>query len=256
MSGQEITLDGARRLTERIRLVALNVGEGIDKLKALATEARAADVHTVLGYASWQAYLADVLGDTPLRLERDTRKELSVELTALGMSTRAIAPILGISHMQVKRDIDAGVTNVTPEPFIPTRVPHPLSDEPGAVTKLTGTNPAAESYWSPEESFVGAHPITGEVIEPAEPAARTVGGLDGKTYTVTPAAPRRKPLTDAAKDIGWEIRKATEKLQRITNDDRFTRNKEEVAAHIRGHLMFAVEACQDLLDNLNQSQED
>ena len=60
--------------------------------------------HIALGYASWPAYLADVLGETPLRLERDVRQELVAELTAQGMSTRAIAPIVGASVAQVKRD--------------------------------------------------------------------------------------------------------------------------------------------------------
>lgn len=83
-------------------------------------------------------------------------------------------------------------------------------------------------------------------------------GLDGKSYTApaAPAAPRRKALTDSAKDIGWDLRKAADKLTRLTEDDRYARNKEEVAALIRGHLMFTVEVCQDLLDNFNQPQED
>ena len=237
----QIDVDGARRLTERIRLTAVGVGEGIDKLKLLVTQAKESRAHIALGYASWQAYLADVLGETPLRLERDVRKELSAELSEQGMSTRAIAPIVGVAFKTVARDIESPVSN----------------DTPARVDRFDRDVAEAEAATSPP---ITADQFTGEIIdaEIVEPKpARVIEGLDGKTYTATPMrTPQRKPLTDAARDIGWELRKATEKLQRLTEDDRFTRNKKEVAAHIRGHLMFTVESCQDLLDILNQSQED
>jgi hypothetical protein len=57
-----VSVDEARRLTERIRLTALTVREGIEKLQALVERARAGHVHETLGYPSWTAYLADTLG--------------------------------------------------------------------------------------------------------------------------------------------------------------------------------------------------
>jgi len=57
--------------------------------------------------------MADVFADAPLRLERDARQELVAELASQGMSTRAIAPIVGVSNKTVHEDI-AGVTSVTP----------------------------------------------------------------------------------------------------------------------------------------------
>jgi hypothetical protein len=91
------------------------------------------------------------------------------------MSTRAIAPIVGTSHMQVKRDIDAGVTNVTPEP-------NPIA----SVEPDTG-------YWSPESGF-DSNPLTGEIIEAPVTVTethtiKTVTGLDGKTYRHRPERP-------------------------------------------------------------------
>ena len=85
--------------------------------------------------------LADVLGETPMRLERDTRQALVAELHEQGMSSRAIAPIVGVSQMQVVRDV-AVETNVSPAP-------------------KAAAEPEPAAYWSPDESFVGAHPITG-----------------------------------------------------------------------------------------------
>ena len=156
-----LTLDlaGARRLTERIRLIAQNVSDNVEKLRDLVQEALAADVHTILGYTSWPAYLSEVLGEEPMRLERDVRKELSIELAAQGMSTRAIAPIFGVSREQIRIDI-AGDNNLSPAPVI---------------------NVIAS---------------TGEVVDPTPVATepRTVIGLDGKSYP----APERKAIKPSA----------------------------------------------------------
>lgn len=63
---------------------------------------------------------------------------------------------------------------------------------------------------------------------------------------------RRPPLPDAAMRAGHEFRKSVERLERIASDDRFAANKEQVATHLRGHLSYAVEVCQDLIDQLNE----
>lgn len=56
-----------------------------------------------------------------------------------GMSTQAIAPIVGASKDTVHRDLIAGVSNETPAP---EPEPAPLTDEPGQVIKLTGVSGA------------------------------------------------------------------------------------------------------------------
>jgi hypothetical protein len=175
----EISLSDARRLTERIRLMALTVGENIDKLKALVAEAKESESHIALGYASWQAYLADVLGETPMRLERDTRQALVAELTTQGMSTRAIAPIVGVDNATVHRDLGR-VANATPAPA-----------------------PVVEQSWSPDTGF-NAHPFTGEIIEP--PAPRAVEGMDGKTYKMPTKKARRAESPSAELTLINDIR--------------------------------------------------
>lgn len=97
-------------------------------------------------------------------------------------------------------------------------------------------------------------PVT-ESETPVEP--REVVGLDGKTYTKPPSKPqRRRALTDQAHDAGWELRKAAERLARIREDDRFSRNKEEITAHLRGHLIYAIETCQGFLDDIETGAGD
>ena len=85
-----LDVNAARRLTERIRLIAQNVADNVEKLRELVAEAKDSNAHVALGYASWTAYLQDVFGDEPLRLARDVRQELVAELTAQGMSSREI----------------------------------------------------------------------------------------------------------------------------------------------------------------------
>jgi hypothetical protein len=68
-----------------------------------------------------------------------------------------------------------------------------------------------------------------------------------------PRAVSRRPLPDFARDAGIDLRKAVERLERISADDRFGQNREQVASHLRGHLSNAVEVCQDLLDRLNNN---
>lgn len=78
-------------------------------------EAKAGNAHLALGYASWTAYLSEVLGEEPMRLARGERQEMVQMLSAEGMSTRAIAPIVGASNFTVSKDLQ-GARNLTPEP--------------------------------------------------------------------------------------------------------------------------------------------
>lgn len=235
---QHLEVSDARRLTERIRLVAVTVSDNLDKLKSLVVEAREGNVHIVLGYASWTAYLADVLGQTPLRLERDVRQELVAELSAQGMSTRAIAPIVGVSREQVRIDV-AGDKKLSPG-ALDAAIDKWLEGPAGAVLD---TDTGEVTYPDPVTEVTETHTV------------KTVTGLDGKTYTPTPPKkPNRRAITDTARDAGWEIRKAAERLERIREDDRYSRNREEVAAHLRSHLLYTIETCQGLLDDLNKAE--
>lgn len=210
-----ITEPEARKLTEKIRITAHNYADARQKLQQYVAEAKAGNAHLVLGYASWTAYLSEVLGEEPMRLARSERQEMVQLLSAEGMSTRAIAPIVGASHETVSADM-RGVRFLTP----PT-----LSDEPGPIVKLTGPNSAA-----------------------------TVTGLDGKSYArPEPAAhpaPKRRPITDQAADAGWDLARAVEKIERIITDDRLPANREVVTSHIKQHLVNSIDKLTTLLNTL------
>lgn len=101
---QHMSADDARRLTERIRITAHNYAEARDKLVALVQEAKDGNAHEALGYESWTAYLSETLGAEPMRLARDDRQDMVRVLSAEGMSTRAIASVVGVDQKTVSND--------------------------------------------------------------------------------------------------------------------------------------------------------
>lgn len=222
---QVITADEARRLTERIRITAHTARESIEKLHTLLAEAKQGEAHTALGYPSWTAYLSEVLGEEPLRLARDQRQELVGFLAGEGMSTRAIAAIVGVSNFTVSKDLQ-GVRDLTPEPE-----PDPQETARSAVAAAFAQRD-----------------------EPAEPAKVT--GLDGKSYpkpapTPPRAAPRRA-LTDQFFDASYDLTKIIERVERLAADDRFPQNAEKVSAKHRTDLLRAINALQGVVDRLPQ----
>lgn len=200
----------ARRVTERIRIAAHNYSEARTKLMERVQEAKDGNAHIALDYASWQAYLAEVLGEEPMRLARDERQDMVKMLANEGMSTRAIAPIVGANFATVSRDLQATVAFAT-------------VDEPRVSHGLDGKT--------------RTHQPRPDLTDDPEP--------------VEPPKPKRRPITDQARDAGWEIRKATERIERILSDDRFSRNKDEMATSMRGHLEYVIESCQGFLDQIN-----
>ena len=156
----------AQRLTQRIKITASSVRDGLFKLRNLVEEARRSNVWQVLGYPSWTAYLADTLADEPMRLGRDERQELVSYLSGEGLSVRAIAPIVGVSKSQVATDIEVSSSGHLNDPTVEDR--HAVETAP---------------------------PVDGAArVEAVPEPPRAVTGLDGKTYKrpeprPTPAVP-------------------------------------------------------------------
>lgn len=242
MTGVMVLLSAgeAQRLTQRIKLLAGGVRDNLYKLRNLVDEAKASNAWQVLGFPSWTAYLVDTLASEPMRLDRAERQTLVEYLSGEGLSTRAIAPIVGVDQKTVVRDL-AGEAYASPT-------------EP--VDQIARDVAEAEAQSMPPALI--ANPQTGEILEEgteSEPVlsivtethtVKTVTGLDGKTYTQQPAQSRRSPLIDDARSAGWALRKAVERLERIKADDRFTNNKVEIMAALQPHLDFANEAISGL----------
>lgn len=93
-----------------------------------------------------------------------------------------------------------------------------------------------------------------DTTETGTPTAPTAVDLAPEPIQpATPAAPRRRPITDQVRDAGWDLRKSVERIERLAADDRFEPQKEKVTPQLRGHLTDAIASLQAVLDRLNNS---
>lgn len=158
---ETLTEAEAQRLTNQVRLLLSSMLDQRDKVVGLIREARARHAYTAMGYPSWTAYVADEFADAIPRLSRDEQIALTVELAEMGMSTRAIAPVVGLSRATVARDIhNSGVSHETP-PKVAA----------GTQEEVDGS---ADSRFNSEATSSTRAPVT---------------GLDGKVYKM-PERPR------------------------------------------------------------------
>jgi len=201
----EMTVDGAERLSERISDRLDTIADNYVKVMPLIREAINRNVYAILGYASPGAYVKDRFGDALGKLGAELRREVVKELSNAGMSTRAIAPVVGSSFKTVARDLESPVSYDTP------------NREPDTIDRDVAE---AEAATRPPI----AHPITGEVLDDSEVTethtVKIVTGLDGKEYK----RPEPKPVVvgDAALKLNAEtaskeLGSALEVLSRFGN---------------------------------------
>lgn len=144
------------------------------------------------------------------------RRQLVGMLSAEGMTTRAIAPAMGVSQPAIsqmkKRMEDADSNGDVITPVITPQAVSPVS---------------APSAPKPDQAPV-----------------RKVTGLDGKKYSATkPNAqqdnkPKRRPLTDQFREATLNITRDCNRLERLTTDDRF---KKAVNVHDVSSVKWTLE---------------
>lgn len=165
----------AQRLTTKIQLRLDVIADNVEQVIPMITEAKAGSVHEVLGYRSWTEYVAEEFGGRLQRLARVDRRPLVQLLADQGMSTRAIAPILGVGKSTVARELAAGVPDGTPEP-----------------KPVVGIAAAGDASASPEP--------------------KPVVGIDGKTYTRPNAVQRADEATGREQALAEAVMKRSETL--------------------------------------------
>lgn len=251
-TGEVIEFDkaAAERRAERITLRLDAIADNYRAVLPMIREAIEKRDDLALGYRSPGDYVSDRFGQSLSGLGIEVRRAVVGELTEAGLSTRAIAPVVGVSDRTVANDQKAGAKD-----FAPASEPSGFHS-PGE--RIDAGEPMSTTDETPEGGVAPSTPETVEVQSPDvgvgnTPAPRPpVTGIDGKTYQRPESPkPRRRPITDQSRDAGWELRKSVERIERIAADDRFTANKNEVAAQLRGHLQNAVEVCQDLLARID-----
>ncbi|MGW1246967.1 hypothetical protein [Streptomyces sp. NPDC002535] len=188
---QDITLahNQARALTDRIKVA-------VEGTWLLIQEAYTSRAWAALGYDTWDAYCTAEFGQARLRLPREERQEVVASLRENGLSTRAIASATGVSQMQVSRDLrSSGEPNVSP------------------VTGTDGKTYTASRPQPAPDLLAGD-----DWVQPAGP---------GFEAAVTPPPkPKRRPLPEAFTDAGRDLTRAAERLARLTEDDRFAKNRD------------------------------
>jgi hypothetical protein len=108
-----LTATEADRLTTKIQLRLTAIADNSDAVVPLIEQARIGDAHVALGFRSWTEYVSAKFGGALARLTRGERLPLVELLSDQGMSTRAIASVVGASKSTVADDL-SGVQIRTP----------------------------------------------------------------------------------------------------------------------------------------------
>ena len=249
-----LDVDAARRLDGRIRRMSAATAEHFGKLFDLVTEARQGDIHLALGFTSWTAYLADALKELGTVVNAVERRQLVDWLAHQGMSERAMARALGCSQPTIHRDRVAAqaqrqvIQNESPE-----------EPEPGPRLLLTVVRQSETAPLSPRqeqglsESLRQNREKISAIIE-AEKYPPITTGLDGKQYknqgdVVRDIKRRQEPISKPFSRVTSELTRATERLDRLRQDERFKRNTETLRQRY-GDLMRARDAIDRTLAGL------
>lgn len=182
-TGEIVEFDraAAERRAERINLRLDAIADNYRAVLPMIREAIEKRDDLALGYRSPGEYVRDRFGQSLAGLGIEVRRAVVGELTEAGLSTRAIAPVVGVSHMQVARDISTGVTDVTPAP---RATPDPKVDPQGALDAAIANATAIFNQAPEGESRLAA------TATPAQTARPPVTGIDGKTYSRPTPTPK------------------------------------------------------------------
>lgn len=180
----------AEQVTSRIKLLVENVAATTEKIITLIEQAESGKAWQALGYQSWTAYVQSEFAESLTRLQRAERIPVVQKLSSTGMSTRAIASVVGAGKSTVDRDL-AGVPDGTPAPAPVTGI--------DGKTYLRNGKPTAEAM---------------EALSKDVPEVRR--------------KPRRPSLPDAYWNAVYDLDKAVRRLEKLHADDRFAQHQKDL----------------------------
>ena len=220
------TQEQARVLTDRIKVA-------VEGTWHLIQEAYTTRTWAVLGYDTWDDYCNAEFGQARLRLPREERQEVVASLRDSGLSVRAIASATGVARNTVREDLrQVG-----------------QFDPPGEITGADGKTYAASRPTPEPEQHVWIEPgaDTADEDEEAEPIEAEI--VD-EPLAPEPPKPKRRPLPEAFTDASRDLSRGAERLHRLTEDDRFNRNRETIHHHMP-ELVTALEHTASLIKAMN-----
>ena len=219
-----IELDEAKRRVDRVKSGVERIW---DDLVVLYRER----AWSVLGYQSWDALCDAEFGGTRIALPRQQRQEVVCDLRESGMSTRAIASAVGVSAMQVSRDLaDPTVTKVTVD------VPASITGLDGRTRTTTSNRPGAPPQpiepWDPTEGLSADDlaMMSQELV--LAPLTEVINQLDEISRDA-----ERQHLPHVVDEDGVIIPPFdSQRLQLQAAADRFQLAAEHIAAYLRSTL--------------------
>ena len=257
----------AERITTRIRLRLDAIADNYVAVMPLIREAIERGAWVALGYNGVSQYVSECFGDALQHLGVEVRREVVRELSAAGLTTRAIAPVVGVSQKTVSRVIKASESHDSlAAPAAPTGEPYEewRCEVCGGVD--SEGDPEDCTCGEPDYDQIGRDAaLEAQAVAAAQHQAqqRPLIGLNGKTYQrpqpaapvqAEPAAPRRRPLADAFWTGVYEAEKRIESLHRLTQDDRWPQNAEKVAAKHRNDLHRINDLLQQVINSLPEKE--
>ncbi len=251
-----LTEPEARRLTERIRAALDRVSTAWSDLAERVTEAYERRADLALGYSTWAEY-AEAELRPPSQLAAEVRRELVGLLSARGMSTRAIAPVVNVTHKTVVLDRQV-VPEVPPEDRTGwTPEDHADQDDLDATDDLidftTGEVITDQRGGTEPPSPESAVEEQDEPAQPPAPRPAPIVGLDGKTYNRPASTPKRAPLTDAFFGASYDIERKSEALKRLVQDDRFASNRAAITDRTIAALKRTASTLAEVLAAIEQT---
>jgi hypothetical protein len=224
----------AARLTTKIQLRLDMIADSTELVIPMIEEAKNGSAHQVLGYPSWTAYVADNFGGVLARLTKSERLPFVELMADQGMSTRAIATVVGVSKDTVSRDLRAGVSDETParaaEVFRlrPDEIDGLISS--GLVENLDDLERCMKMGEASDQDFEQAlidarrdDDLSNENVAKKikKIIEKKTTGIDGKTYTrPEPKKHRAEPLPDRYRRKALGVAKATGQLRDLTDNRR------------------------------------
>lgn len=186
----------ARTLTDRIKVA-------VEGTWLLIQEAYTSRAWGALGYDTWDTYCAAEFGTARLRLPREERQEVVASLRESGMSLRAISSATGISPATAMRD--SRVSDETPSVVLGTD---------GSTYVATRTVPQQT-----DDNLLDGD----DWLQPTGP------GFEAAVTPPAPAPPKakRRPFPDEFASATHDFVRIAERLDRLRDDDRFTRNRHQ-----------------------------
>lgn len=208
-----------------------------DQVLERIEQARASKDDVVLGYASWTAYVVAEFGGQLAELGREDRRDVVDILSQTGMSSRSIAPLVGVTDRQVRRDLDQVGHDVPPDledRLADDQVSH--DETPDREDRLGDDRDVRLGEDRDLDARLDNALAEISKITSTTPA-NVVVGMDGKGYPRREPKPRRRqPLNIALRQAAYDLQKVAGRLDRLTADDRFDRLDDRDRASVRNDL--------------------